>query len=481
MTGARRTRLARRLRLLGFAAAGSLLALALAGRVRAGIGPFETTLRVQPALAGTTTLHLAPLGTIGLDTHDTPVALDLRVDELQFADAQRIADDPAVLDSLEDELAGDARGAIWSLALRALLVAVAGGTLGALVAAPRFRPALMGAAMGAGIAGGVAGITAVTFDPEALSRPRYSGVLTIAPTAVGDVRAVVDRFGEYRAQLAELVGNVVTLYQTAQGLPVAGPPDDAIRILHVSDIHLNPQAFDLIGRLTGPFGIDAVVDTGDITDWGTEPESRLLERIGGLGVPYVWVRGNHDSSGTQAAVAAQPGAVVLDGTGAMVAGLRFWVIGDPRYTPDKRQATGEDAEQAAIEAFAPDVATRLAAEPEPVDVVAVHDARAATALMNRAPLVLAGHTHEAGEQRRGRTLVMVEGSTGGAGLRGLQAEEPEPLTATVLYFDRATRRLVAYDRITVTGLGGSGVRIERHIPSPPPSTTATTTTTQTSR
>ena len=295
------------------------------------------------------------------------MALDLRVDELELAEAQRITRDPAVLGALEDDIARDARDAVWSLALRVLLVAVAGGTLGALVGAARWRPAPLGAAVGFGIAGGVTSATAATFDTGALARPRYSGLLTIAPTAVGDVRAVVTRFGEYRAQLTELVGNVVT--------------------------------------------IDAVVDTGDITDWGTEPEGRLLERIGGLDVPYVWVRGNHHSAATHAAVAAQPRAVVLDGRSAVVAGLRIWGTGDTRHTPDKGRPTGREA--------------------------------------------------------------------GGAGLRGLQAEAPEPLTASVLYFDRGTRRLVAYDRITVAGFGGSGARVERHIPSR--SSPNSTTTSQISR
>ena len=61
------------------------------------------------------------------------------------------------------------------------------------------------------------------------------------------------------------------------------------------------------------------------------------------------------------------------------------------------------------------------------------------------------------------TLLLVEGSTGGAGLRGLQGEEPEPLTASILYFDPDTQRLVAYDRITVAWLEDAGATIERHI------------------
>ena len=59
------------------------------------------------------------------------------------------------------------------------------------------------------------------------------------------------------------------------------------------------------------------------------------------------------------------------------------------------------------------------------------------------PLVLAGHTHNAEEDSIDATRLVVEGSTGGAGLRVLRGEEPEALTATVLYLDPDTRRMVA--------------------------------------
>jgi hypothetical protein len=97
-------------------------------------------------------------------------------------------------------------------------------------------------------------------------------------------------------------------------------------------------------------------------------------------------------------------------------------------------------------------------------------------------LVLAGHTHEPSdetieppdeddgsgdtdttEEPPPDTRLLVEGSTGGAGLRGLQGDEPKPLQASVLYFDPDTRELVAYDRISVQGLGETGATIDRHI------------------
>jgi hypothetical protein len=156
--------------------------------------------------------------------------------------------------------------------------------------------------------------------------------------------------------------------------------------------------------------------------------------------------------------------VVLDGEAATVAGLRFWGMADDRYTPNKDQPTGADEERDRAEAVAPTVARLLAAdEPPAVDLVLVHDARMAGAIGGDVPLVLAGHTHAAREDTIGTTRLLVEGSTGGAGLRSLRGEEPEPLTCSVLYFDPSSSRLVAYDRVTLRGLGETGVRIERHV------------------
>jgi predicted phosphodiesterase len=468
-------------RVVLFALVGAAGALALAGRVPAHVGPFDTTMGARPSLHGNTVVHLAPLGTIELDTHDWPIRLDLRVEELGLAEAERIADNPQVIDNLGDDVADDVRGALVRLVLRCMLVATVGGVVGALAARLSWRSALAGVATGAVLVVGAGAGAAATFDANAVAEPRYTGLLSRAPTAVGDVEDIIDRFGEYREQLSDLVGNVVTLYLAAEDLPTFAPDGDTIRLLHVSDIHLNPQAFDLMEQLTEQFDVDAIADTGDIVDWGTEPESQLLGQIGDLEVPYIFVRGNHDSRSTQRAVADQPNAVVLDGDAAEVAGLRFWGIGDPRYTPDKDQAGPSERERA--DAFAPEVADDLAAtEPPDVDVVLVHDARIAADIGGEVPLVLAGHTHQPSDERiepadeddgsgdtdttedpPPDTRLLVEGSTGGAGLRGLQGDEPKPLQASVLYFDPDTRQLLAYDRISVKGLGETGATIDRHV------------------
>ena len=92
-----------------FALAGAAVAVALFGRVPAKVGPFETTMSARPSLNGHTVVQLAPLGTIDLDTHDWPLAVNLRVDQIDVADAERIARNPAAIDRLGDQAADEVR------------------------------------------------------------------------------------------------------------------------------------------------------------------------------------------------------------------------------------------------------------------------------------------------------------------------------------------------------------------------------------
>ena len=450
-------------RTLLFAVIGALVAVAVSARTTASVGPFDCTAVARPALSGSTTIRLAPLGTIEIDTHGAPVAIELRVNELRPDEAERIAADPTTLESLEEDIAADAEGILFALARRAILVAVIGGLAGALAARLRWQDAVAGAATGFLVAGGLTAVTAVTLRTEAISEPRDTDLLTVAPSAVGDVEALVERFDDYREQLATLVGNVVTIYRAAEDLPTLDPGDDAIRLLHVSDLHNNPQGYDLVAQLAADFEVDVVVDTGDISDWGTTPEAQLVERIDDIDAPYIFVRGNHDSGRIERAIGRQ-GATVLDNEATDVAGLRIWGAGDPRFTPDKQEDDDDDAQRQVIESFAVEVDDLVAADdPESIDLIALHDPGAAVELEDDVPLVLAGHRHEPDAVELGSTLVLVEGSTGGAGLRGLQGEEATPLSASVLYFDPGTDELVAYDSVTVDGFGGSAVRIERHV------------------
>jgi hypothetical protein len=108
----------------------------------------------------------------------------------------------------------------------------------------------------------------------------------------------------------------------------------------------------------------------------------------------------------------------------------------------------------------------------PVAVAAVHEPYAVPPLLGSVPLVLAGHLHSRSVRLDpSGTRVMVEGSTGGAGIssssiHSITDGEPVPLDATLLYVARRGERagqVVAYDEITVGGFGLASVTIQRTV------------------
>jgi predicted MPP superfamily phosphohydrolase len=442
---------------------GALLGVLVAGTVTTGVGPFQADLSFRPSASGGTTVAVPPLGQLLLDTHDGPVRLGVQVSQLRGDAARAIVANPAQLSSLGADVDRDLRAGVTDVVVRTALVTVVGSIALGFLVFRRWRQTM--AAGGAGLAAlvVVGAWTGLTFDERSLAEPRFTGLLASAPTAVGDVRDIVERFDAYTLQLGRIVTNVSELYAVTSRLPSFTPTDDTIRVLHVSDLHLNPAAFDIIDSVTEQFSIDLVVDTGDMTDFGSVTEDRYVQGVGELDVPYAYVRGNHDSQATQRAIAAQPNAVVLDGPDVVeVAGLRLLGQGDPRFTPDK-STRDDDAPLEVVEAVGRTLARSVGTALDPPALVAVHDPKSAGPLLGRTPVVLAGHTHRREVTEQDGTLLMMQGSTGGAGLRALETEEPTPVSLSVLYFAADSGALQAYDDITLGGLGTSDARISRHV------------------
>ena len=444
-------------------AAGAWLGLLIGGRATADLGPVQTVITVNPRVLGHTVVDIPPLGELDIDSHRGPLGLSVTVQAVDVTEARALLNDRTSLESLGDGLAEDLRAGVVEATIRGLLSAAVGAAIAAAIAYRSTRKAAMSAGVTAGVLLASYATAWATYDPGSISEPRYSGILANAPQLVGDARQIAENVTAYGEQLGRLVENVAQLYSTTLALPSFEASDDTIRVLHVSDLHLNPSAWPVIASVVQQFAIDVVVDTGDIADHGTPPENVYVDEISGLEVPYVYVRGNHDSTATEAAVAAEPNAVVLDGEVAEVAGIRFLGVPDPRFTPDQHTRDPE-GESAVLRQSTERLADAARAADPPVDVLAIHDPTDAELLDGTAPLVLAGHTHERREELLPEgTRLMVQGSTGGAGLRALEGEEPTPVTLTVLYFDQDTKDLAAWDDITLGGLGLTSAEIDRHV------------------
>jgi hypothetical protein len=471
----RRLRLAVAAVILGLA--GGWLGLTLGGTVHHEVGPLTTSMRVLPSWSGGTTVDIPPLGDLVLDTHSGPLALEAGLEGVDVEEAREIVADPELLEGIRQRAERDVRWELRMAVLRALLMAVVGGALLTGLVLRRLRPALAGAATAMVAMAASFGVAIGTWNPAALAEPRYTGLLTSAPSVVGNAEDIVNEFSVYGDQLARIVQNVSGLYTVTSDLPVLAPQSDLVRVLHVSDLHLAPQAWDVVRTVVQQYDIDVVVDSGDITDHGSRPENRYLQEIRHLQVPYVWVRGNHDSRITQAAMRKIPNVVVLDGAVQKVRGLSFLGAGDPTFTPDKSRednptpplgpGTTAGQDLATSQDAVAGVADRLAATAEEVggvDVMVYHDPTPAEVFDGHAAMALSGHVHyRRVHQGEDGTWLMTQGSTGGSGLRALEPEEPAGMQLSVLYVDRATAGLHAYDDIRLGGLGLASAQINRHV------------------
>ncbi|QFR97807.1 hypothetical protein GBW32_16705 [Streptomyces tsukubensis] len=457
---------ARALGLVAVVLFGAWLGLLVVGSVRAPVGPVDTRMTLRPSLSGGTKINVSPLGSLRLKSHTAPVRLDVDVDELDPVRAEALVKHPERLAGLQDEVTRDVTRGTVELAVRSCAAVVVGaGTLGLAVYRRPGRAMLAGGlALALLAASGTAAYA--TWNPKSILEPKFSGLLAGAPSVVGDARSIVTEFDVYQKELARLVTNVTKLYDATSSLPAYRPDPSTMRVLHVSDIHLNPASWHIVASLVEQYDIDVIIDSGDTMDHGSTAENGFLDPVEDLGAPYVWVRGNHDSMGTQRHLESMRNAHVLDeGRAVTVGGLRIAGTGDPQYTPDRSAVPGG----AAVERLA---GIRLASAigdqrraGTPVDLAVTHDPIAARQTDGQVPMVLAGHLHHREtEVMELGTRLKVEGSTGGSGLRAVEKGDPDPVEASVLYLDKDTRRLQAWDEISLGGLGLSSAEVSRHLP-----------------
>ncbi|MFE5395868.1 metallophosphoesterase [Streptomyces sp. NPDC056568] len=445
---------------------GAWLGLLIVGDVRVPVGPMNTTMTLRPSVSGGTKINVSPLGALRLDSHIAPVRLDVNVDQLDPDRAQALVDHPERLSGLQDEVARDVAHGTLDLAVRSCVAVVTGATALGLAVYRRPRPALVAGGMALTLLVASGGTAYATLNPDSVLEPKFSGLLSSAPSLVGNARSIVTEFDIYQKELARLVTNVTKLYDVTSTLPAYQPDPTTIRVLHVSDIHLNPASWKIIASLVEQYEVNVIVDSGDTMDHGTAAENSFLDPVEDLGAPYVWVRGNHDSRVTQEYLKGLKNAHVLDdGLARNVAGLRFAGIGDPQFTPDRSRPEGAEASQELAGARLASALRDQRAAGTPVDVAVAHEPSAARQVDGEVPLVLAGHVHrEDMEVMKYGTRLRIEGSTGGSGLRAVEGKHPDPIQASILYFDRDSRRLQAWDEIKLGGLGLTTAEVSRHLP-----------------
>lgn len=437
----------RALRLLlgsAFVVVAVLVVTPLLGASTHRVGPGMVEVGFVPRLEGRTTLDVPPLGAASAPTHRGPVDVRLSLRSLDVG--ALVSDDGRVdQDELRRSIAADLRSALPGALGR---FALAGALLGLVAAAvlPRRRArSLVAGFVGGAVVAGALGASAVPgFDAAAFDRLTFEGPISSGREALAALSSPAGPVGE---RVAVLSDKLVGLYSAALTEDVRATSGEVV-ILHISDLHLNPVGAQLARSLATSFEVDAVLDTGDTTSFGTDFEGAYAALLADFPVPYLFVAGNHDSQANRAAIAATPGVVPIGGTSVTVGDVEIAGFDDPVITTTERVTLEERNRR---ERAAEPELRRLVERTSP-DLLAVHDPIVLSAVTGRVGAAVAGHGHRVQLGASKGTVVWTVGSTGATGLGSLLVEADLPASAALLRFRDG--ELVAIDELEVTGTRG---------------------------
>lgn len=444
----------RRMRVAAVVAAsliGAFTLVNLMGGVTYRLGAFELSLRARFAAPGGTSLVIAPIGRVYAPTHPVPFVISVTVENIDLSLLEPMVTNAPDTRGLMDMFKSGTQRAAKRFAVKVLLLGTLGGAFGAYTAGSRrLREVASGAVLGLVLIGAVTGLTYATYDVSAFSNPSYSGILEAAPWMVGVLGDGIQKVGELGDKLRIIAGNVYALFERIDKVGSDAADGSDIRILHVSDIHNNPAAFDFIQALVGSFDVDAVVDTGDITDYGTSLEAQLVDRIENLGVPYFFVPGNHDSPDVVARMRSLKNVVVLDGNAVTFKGLTIAGKADPASASTEMSVMTPEQVAAAAEEIGPVISAAGG-----VDILAVHNDKLAQRFFGVVPVVLHGHDHRMKVVQDRGTVLVDAGTTGAAGLRLLEKPGGVPFTVALLHFSNGGPKEGAAEQVA---MGREGAR-----------------------
>jgi len=436
---------------------GACVFVLLMGNFSGYIGPFEILLSVDFVSEGVTEVVIPPIGKIKAHTHLSPMKIVLKLNNINLDELERLLDKNINQKELLEGYKKDIKSLVKVFAVKLLFL----GCLGACFAAflfnykkPKF--VVLSGFIGILVIGLLLAATYYTYDVQAFKDPEYVGIIKGAPWMLGLAEKAIVEVEKLGDKLQLMTKNVYQLFEKINTLEPAELEKTKIKVLHISDIHNNPAAMDFVKEVVESFRIDFIIDTGDITDYGTPIEAKLLERIRSFKVPYLFVPGNHDSPQIVKKMKNIENVVVLDRTRIYIKGLTVYGVPDPASKTNQIVPFQEYDESQHINEIQNDLKER---DDSLIDVLAFHDPKLAKKFINEAPVILFGHTHTLGIEKADKSILVNAGTSGGAGIRGLLTNKDIPYSVVLLYFS-TDNKLLAADIIKVHNLK-KGLVLER--------------------
>lgn len=440
----------------------SLLFIFLLGDMTFSLQGIEFHASLTPSRQGITEVMIPPVGSLTAQTHPLPVKISLMLQNINIEMLQKLIMEAPLSSELAQNIKADLQDIALVFVLHLFFLAGLGGMLGAVLISGRsIKLALSGILYGIVLVILLVGITYTTYQPERLRTPEYNGALKAAPWAIDLAEKTFQKFNELGEQMQVIAANLYNVFEKIDKIKPINEDNDALLVLHVSDIHNNPAAHKFIEQIVQSFPIDLVIDTGDITDYGTPIESQLLTGLSDMKIPYLFIPGNHDSPQTIKDLSKYSQVQVLTGGIVDVQGLRILTIADPASTTAAITTTDPDiiAEtKGKLKSFWEEATNKP-------NILVVHNYILAEELLGLVPVILFGHTHQYMIREENGSVLINAGTSGAAGLRGLQATKEIPYSVVLLHFKRDENNelvLSATDTIRLYNLE-SGFILERKL------------------
>lgn len=441
------------------AIAGALLMLNFFGNTDFQINGLEAELKIDLQKPGMTEIQVPPLGKITAKTHKSPAGIKIILKSIDLNQLKGMVEEAPKAGELAGKVEADIKSKFKALIYKVILLGIIGGTGSIwLLQRRHWYEYLYGAILGIVTVSLLLTLTYKSYNTDSFQSPEYEGMLKTAPWMIGLVQEGIAKFDLWGQQLQSVADNLYDMFQRVDSLEAMGPEGNGdLRVLHVSDLHNNPAAFDFIEQVAETFQADFIVDTGDISDFGTPLETVFLERLKAIKVPYVFVPGNHETEDIIRELRNTPNVKVVEEGPVKVKGVNIIGISDPAAYGREIKS----GEEAFIETE--NKLSRIIAEgsQEP-DILAVHNHRLAGKFVGVAPVILHGHDHAYKIRNAKGSVIIDAGTTGAAGVGGLEANKDIPYSLVVLQFKRQEKgyKLIAADTIKVSNMQ-SGYSLER--------------------
>lgn len=404
-------------------------------------------------------IEVPPIGRLFFESHKTPWQFIITLDEVDFSSLAKQLDSIPSKQQWLTLLHHQVKSTMMTFFMTVIIYGLLGGTFALLVlrVKPFSRLFLYGMLCSSAAIFILITTTILSYQPKEIDHPQYQGVLSAAPWAMNLVSMSLDNIEVIGNNLRKISQGLPTLFKQAEDMKNMGENASSreadLKVLHVSDIHNNPAAFDFISELITNFKIQFVIDTGDLTDYGTALEAKIIDRIPELKIPYVFIPGNHESPLIIERLVHTKHVIVVMKRNLYLYGLTITGAADPA-------AKNYNSDVAPDEEYldtAKKLKERILHDGKVPEVVAVHNRNLAEDLIGSVPVILHGHDHHYKLSVEKKTIIDDAGTTGAAGVRGF-VDKAVPYSASILYWRKDAQNkmiLHAVDSIKINGEEGT--------------------------